>query len=73
LTNSCINPSFAGSSISLCNPGDDFLTGSYKFQQPTLTIVVADMALVTQDGWITSAQGIAPITIRTLAQYFGGP
>ena len=71
--NSWINASFAGSSNSLCNPGDDLLTGSYKLQQPILTIVVAYMALVTQDGWISSAQGIAPITIRTLAQCFGGP
>jgi ABC-type transport system involved in cytochrome bd biosynthesis fused ATPase/permease subunit len=30
----------------------------------TLIIVVADMALVTQEGWIISAQGFAPLTIR---------
>jgi len=39
-----------------------------------LKIVVADMALVTQEGWTISAQGFAPltieITIRTFAQCF---
>ena len=37
------------------------------------TIVFADMALVTQGGWITSAQGFAPITIRTFVQCFDSP
>jgi hypothetical protein len=30
----------------------------------TLKIVVADMALVTQESWIISAQGFALLTIR---------
>jgi hypothetical protein len=30
----------------------------------TLKIVVADIALITQERWIISAQGFAPLTIR---------
>ncbi|MDW3612611.1 MAG: hypothetical protein QOK90_10820 [Nitrososphaeraceae archaeon] len=37
----------------------------------TLIIVVADMALVTQEGWIISAQGFAPLTIRNYHKNIG--
>jgi hypothetical protein len=36
-----------------------------------LKIVVADMALVTQEGWIISAQGFAPLTIRNYHKNIG--
>ena len=65
-------------SVAMCNTGDTVLSGSYSLTHPDNTFFVKDVALPTQDGWITIANGRAfetevSVSIQTFAQCFNNP
>jgi hypothetical protein len=65
-------------SVAMCNTGDTVLSGSYSLTHPDNTFFVKDVALPTQDGWITIANGPAfetevSVSIQTFAQCFNNP
>ena len=61
----------------MCIPGDTVLSGSYLVEIPRNLGSIQDIALTTQDGWVTTAFGPSDpadsVIILTVAQCFNNP